>query len=160
MVVVVVPKPDEADRLIDQLNENHHREGLTTHEDVVAFQQLAALGVPAGAVAQRAARPKANVEAALAVAGSEVARKSTEQWDFLDLEQAAAIAEFEGDDQAVQTLLLAAQRGGFNHQLQRRRDDRESKRQHEALVAQLAEAGIKAVESRRRRTPSARRWST
>ncbi|MFG1872106.1 ParB/RepB/Spo0J family partition protein [Micromonospora arborensis] len=147
VTVVVVQKPDEADRLIDQLNENHHRTNLTTHEDVVAFQQLAALGVPAGAIARRAARPKATVEAALSVAGSEVARKSTERWDFLDLEQAAALAEFEADPEGLKHLVAAAQRGsGFDHTLQRLRDNRDSKRQHDALVGRLTEAGIKVIE--------------
>ncbi|MGC4886654.1 ParB/RepB/Spo0J family partition protein [Micromonospora sp. DT227] len=144
--VVVIAEPGEADRLIDQLAENHHRAGLTTHEDVVAYQQLAALGVPAGAIAKRTARPKPVVEAALRVAGSEVARKSTERWDFLDLEQAAALAEFEGDDEAVKILVLAAQKGGFNHQVQRLRDDRESKRQRAELVEKLSAAGIRVIE--------------
>lgn len=144
--VVVIAEPGEADRLIDQLAENHHRAGLTTHEDVMAFQQLAALGVPAGAIAQRAARPKPVVEAALRVASSEVARKATERWDFLDLEQSAALAEFEGDDEAIRFLVQSAKNGGFAHQLQRLRDDRESKAQRAALVAQLTEAGIKVIE--------------
>lgn len=145
--VVVTTEPDDADRLVDQLAENHHRAGLTTHEDVVAFQQLAALGVPAGTIAKRTARPKAVVDAALSVAGSEVARKSTERWDFLDLHQAAALAEFEDDPDALKHLVAAAQRGnGFDHTLQRLRDDRESKRQHAALVAALAEQGIKVIE--------------
>ncbi|MCX5070879.1 ParB N-terminal domain-containing protein [Micromonospora lupini] len=144
--VVITTEQDEADRLVDQLAENHHRAALTTHEDAKAFHQLAALGVPAGAIAKRTARPKGVVDAALAVAGSEVAQAATQKWEFLDLTQAAAIAEFDGDDEAVKVLVMAAENGRFQHELQQLRDERESKRQQDALIAELTGKGLKVID--------------
>lgn len=144
--VVVYDRPDEADRLVDQLSENDHRTGLDTREHVAAFQQLAALGVPAGQIAKRTARPKPAVDAALVVAGSELASKATEQYSFLTLDHAAAIAEFQNDGSAVERLVGGARNGGFDHQLQRLRDERDTAAAKAKLTAELTEQGLTVIE--------------
>lgn len=143
--VMVLAEPDDVDRIVDQLAENDHRVGLHTSDRVAAYQQLAAIGVPAGEIARRTAQPEASVTAALAVASSDVARTAAAQHD-LTLDQAAAVAEFDADAAAVQTLLSAAQRGGFEHQLQRLRDDREMAAKRAALLEQLTGKGIAVVD--------------
>lgn len=144
--VVVYDRPDEADRLVDQLAENDHRTGLDTREHVAAFQQLSALGVPAGQIAKKTARPQAAVDAALVVAGSELASKATERYDFLTLDHAAALAEFQDDGEAVKRLVVSARDGGFDHQLQRLRDERDMAAEKARLTAELTESGLTVID--------------
>jgi hypothetical protein len=53
---------------------------------------------------------------ALIVAKSVIAKAASHRDDFLSLEQAAAVAEFDDDSYAVKELIVAAQHGyGFDH---------------------------------------------
>jgi ParB family chromosome partitioning protein len=144
--VMVVPRPDERDRLFDQVTENDHREALTVAERVAAYEQLALCGVSASEIAKGMATSRPEVDSALKVARSKLARAATERWEFLTLDQAAAVAEFEDDAEAVKQLVVAAQKGGFDHHVQRLRDARaEAVAKAEAADA-LAAAGITVVE--------------
>ncbi|HET8681578.1 MAG TPA: ParB N-terminal domain-containing protein [Micromonosporaceae bacterium] len=144
--VVVVPAPGLVDRVVDQVVENDHREGITATERARAYQQLALLGLSAAQIARRtAARGPEVVAAGLAVAGSDRAWAAAVEHQ-LTLEQAAAVAEFAGDDQAVQRLVAAAERGGFMHQVQRLRDARVAAAERAAAAAPLVEAGLRVVD--------------
>lgn len=138
--VVIVAQPLDADRLVDQLGENDHREALTSAERVGAYEQLAALGVTAAQIAKRTATDRTTVDAGLKVAKSTAARAAVEQHP-LTIEQAAAIAEFDGDGDAVEYLVRAAQSGGgFAHAVENRRRvraDREEARRRRAAEAEL-----------------------
>lgn len=146
--VMVVPQPVEEDRLVDQLGENDHRAPLASSERVAAFQQLAAIGVPAEAIAKRTAAPRAHVEAALKVAASEAATAAADQHPALTIEQAAGIAEFDADPDVVASLVRAAGHGtgAFDHELQRRRDDRAQAERYEAAKAELVADGVTVVD--------------
>lgn len=144
--VMVYPQPDDPDRLIDQLNENDHREGLTVAERVTAYEQLVAFGVPAAQIAKRTSTSRPVVDSTLTVAGSQLARAATERWEFLTIDQAAAVAEFEDDAEAVKQLVVAAQRGGFDHQVQRLRDARTEAAAKADAAAALTAAGITVIE--------------
>lgn len=141
----VVATSDEADRLVDQMAENDHRAPLNTSERAQAFEQMAALGLSAAQIAKRTATHKDQVAAGLQVAGSELAAKAVDRWDWLTLEQAAALAEFETDEEAVKRLTVAAQRGGFDHELQRLRDKRDEKAEQDAYAQELTESGVRVV---------------
>jgi ParB family transcriptional regulator, chromosome partitioning protein len=144
--VMVVPRPDERDRLFDQVTENDHREALTVAERVAAYEQLALCGVSAAEIAKGMAASRPEVDSALTVARSKLARAATERWEFLTLDQAVAVAEFEDDAEAVKQLVVAAQKGGFDHHVQRLRDARaEAVAKAEAADA-LTAAGITVVE--------------
>ena len=56
------------------------------------------------------ARPQ--VTASLTVARSPVATSAAERWDFLTLDQAATLAEFEDDQEALTALVQAASPAG------------------------------------------------
>ncbi len=56
--------------------------------------QLSLLGVSAAQITRRTRMPRAQVDAALTVAGSKLAKAATERYDFLTLDQAATVAEF------------------------------------------------------------------
>ncbi|GAA4442578.1 ParB/RepB/Spo0J family partition protein [Phytohabitans houttuyneae] len=144
--VLVEPKPDEPDRLVDQLGENDHRRALRAGDRVAAFEQLAAFGVTRAQIAKRTSTPRPVVDAALAVAGSEVARSAANRWDWLDIPKAAILAEFEDDREAVKELAVAAREGGFDHTVQRLRDARAEARAKAEAAAALTAVGVSVVE--------------
>jgi hypothetical protein len=86
------------------------------------------------------------VKAAITVAGSDLAKAASERYDFLTLEQAAAVAEFQEDGEAVKRLIFAAQRGSFDHTVQQLREDREEEAAIAKTQAELLKDGITVVE--------------
>jgi ParB family chromosome partitioning protein len=113
--VPVVVAADEAtdnaaqiERLVTQYAENEHRTGLSGAEQVGVIAQLSAFGVSAAQIAKRTKTKRERVEAALAVSRSDLARAATARYDFLDLTQAAVVAEFEDDPKTVKALVAAA----------------------------------------------------
>ena len=87
--------------------------------------QLSAFGVSPAKIAKRTRAPRSQVDAALAVAGSELAKAAAVRYgDFLDVVQAAVVAEFDDDPEAVKALVAAAKTGQFDHTAQRLRDAR------------------------------------
>ncbi|MDQ1675045.1 MAG: ParB family transcriptional regulator, chromosome partitioning protein [Actinomycetota bacterium] len=136
----------EVDRILGQHAENTHRVGLTTGETVAAFGQLAALGVTPARIARRSKTPRRTVDAALAAAGSEVASKATGRWDFLTLDDAAALAEFDDDPDAIKQLVTAAKTGeNTAHLAQRLRDQRATTTAIATLATQLKAAGVPVI---------------
>lgn len=148
--VYVAQSRDTADRIIDQLHENDKRTGFTDAERVGAYEQLAAFGLTADDIANKAKRPKSEVQAALATSRSKLARAGLERWDFLTLEQSAVLAEFDDDKDALTTLVQAAKNGGFAHTAQRLRDRRAEQAELAATKAaaeqELAAAGVRVIE--------------
>lgn len=145
--VYVAQSRDAANRIIDQLHENDKRTGFTDAERVAAYEQLAAFGLTADDIANKAKRPKSEVQAALATSRSKVARAGLERWDFLTLEQSAVLAEFDGDKDALTALVQAAKSGGFAHTAQRLRDRRTEQAELAAAKA-AAERELTAAEVR------------
>lgn len=110
----VIDCPEDVDRIIDQMAENDHREGINTADRTGGMKQLAAFGLTAAQIKRRTARPRDEVDAALTIARSELAEKAAQRWDFLTLDQAATLAEFDNDPEAVKALTVAAREGhGF-----------------------------------------------
>lgn len=145
--VYVIPETTDADRLIDQMAENDHRAALTTGERVAAFAQLDALGLSAADIAKQTATKPAHVKAALTVAASAIATGAASRWEFLTLDQAATLADFEGNDDTVKALVVAAKSGQFDHVAQRARDERDLHHQGEILAEGLREAGVTLIEA-------------
>jgi ParB family chromosome partitioning protein len=128
--VFVIDAPDEEKaaeiaRIIEQVVENDHREPLSDADRVGAYQQLSVLGLSAAQIARRTRTPVRGVRTSMAVAASELAAAAMRRYD-LTLDQAAVLAEFEGDTEAVKVLTITAQRepGQFAHAAQRLRDAR------------------------------------
>jgi hypothetical protein len=102
-------RADRRARLIEQWNENHHRVPMTVRDDTAVLLALfdeEQMTEAAIAKATELARPQ--VTASLTVARSQVAVQAAERWDFLTLDQAAALAEFEDDQEALAALVQAA----------------------------------------------------
>jgi ParB family chromosome partitioning protein len=134
------------ERLVTQWAENEHRVGLTTAERADVIGQLSAFGVTPTQIARRTRATKAEVTAALAVHGSELARAATTRYDFLDLTQAAVVAEFDTDPEAVKALVVGAREGRFDHVAQRLRDDRRDAAARAHVAGQLREQGVRVID--------------
>lgn len=137
---------DEVDRIVRQYAENEHRTSLTDADRLGAVEQLAAFGVSAAQISKKLKTKRATVDAALTVAGSALARGAAERYDFLDLTQAATVAEFEDDPEAVEALVAAAKSGQFDHVAQRLRDDRADEQRRQAVAGTLREAGVPVLD--------------
>ena len=145
--VYVVPETTQAARVVEQMAENDHRAALSTGERVAAFAQLDALGMSAAQIAKATATKPAHVKAALAVAASAVAAGASTRWDFLTLDQAATLADFEDQPETVTALVAAAKSGQFDHVAQRARDERDLRAQGEAIAGQLRRAGTTVIDN-------------
>ena len=107
----VVPRPEDADRIGDQMVENIHRAGMRATEIVAGVEQLALLGVSAAQIAKRTSIDRPTVNAALAVTKADQTRNRLDSGD-LSLDEAAIFAEFEHDPDAVERLERAGPRAG------------------------------------------------
>lgn len=144
---VVDGDTDEARRIIEQMAENDHRRGVSDRDRVAAYQQLSLLGLSAAQIAKRTATKKDRVTAALTVAASPVAAAVTAKYD-VTLDQAAVIAEFDGDDEAVKALTVAAVKepGTFDHLAQKLRDKRSDAEALAAAAADLTTQGVAVID--------------
>lgn len=150
VVVVANETTDDAGtvhRLVTQWAENEHRAGLTNAERVDVIGQLSAFGISPTQIARRTRASKAEVTAALAVTASEMARKATARYDFLDLAQAATVAEFDTDPDAVAALVVAARDGRFDHVAQRLRDERTATANRSRAADKLRETGVRVIDT-------------
>lgn len=136
----------EIERLVTQRDENTHRTGLTTAEDLAVVEQLAAFGLTAAQITKRTRIKRADVDTALAVAGSDLARKATERYEALTLDQASVVAEFEDDPDTVKALIAASATGQFDHVVQRARNDRDDRAARQAVLDTLTEAEVTVVD--------------
>ena len=136
---------DRRARLIEQWNENHNRQAMTVRDDTAVLLALFDdEGMTEAAIAKATGLSRPQVTASLTVARSETAAKAADRWSFLTLDQAAALAEFEGDAEGLTALVQAAKTspGQFGHtaaQLRAGRAEREAKA---AFTAELEAQGI------------------
>ena len=149
--VVIVGDDDDSDathvvRIVAQHAENEHRAGLTNAERADVVHQLHAFGVSAAQIVKRTHTPRAQVDAALVVSGSTLAREVTTRYDFLDLLQGAVVAEYEDDTETVDALLAAAQTGRFDHVAQRARDERARAQRVAAFTAEVVATGASVLD--------------
>ncbi|MGA6128806.1 MULTISPECIES: ParB/RepB/Spo0J family partition protein [unclassified Microbacterium] len=145
----VILKPQaiaEAARIVTQLAENDQRQELTTSERVHGYKQLAMFGVSPEQIARRTNKPKAQVVVALGVAESAIAVEALDSLP-ITLEQAAIIAEFEDDAEAIDRLMQVASSYPTNlaHEAQRLRDDREYRAAKAEKERELAATGIEVI---------------
>jgi ParB family chromosome partitioning protein len=132
----------QIERILTQHAENAHRTPLLQNEQVGVVEQRSAFGLSAAQIAKRTKIKRDTVNTALAVAKSDLAKAASDRYDFLTLEQAAAVAEFDDDADAVKELIVQAQNGyGFNHCLQRLRDERAYQAMTQTIVEQLDQLG-------------------
>lgn len=134
-------------RIVTQVHENEQRAGLAEADKAGAVEQLAAFGMSAGDIAAQLLSDPDEVARALTVAGSKLARKALHRWDFLTIDQAARIADFEREPATVKDLVAAAKQGAgtFNHVHQRAVDERADRQTRDKLTKQLADENTPVV---------------
>ena len=131
------------------LVENMDRESLSTVEEACAIQQLAGFeGMSTKAITEMTGLKAAQVRQAIKVAESEVASAVTERFD-LSLDQAAVVAEFQDDREAVKALTLCAREepGQFKHLASQLREQRKENAERAAVVAALEADGLVVIEA-------------
>lgn len=144
--VRVVDQAEDADRIVDQLSENIHRAPMETAEEVAAIEQLALLGVSAAQIAKRTAVERPTVDRVLSVSKHESIRERLSAGD-VTLEQAAALAEFDGDPQAQETIERAIQfRNPLAHAIERARQEQAERAEVLAEVERLRAEGVPALD--------------
>ena len=147
--VIDAPDDDTADavlRIVEQLAENDHREGLSATDRARAHQQLSLLGLSAAKIARRTHTPAAVVKAGLAAADSPLAMGVMDHFG-LGLDEALVIAEFEDDPEAVKVLTATARTepAQFAHVAQRLRDAHTERLARAELTQQLTDAGVTLI---------------
>lgn len=146
-VYVVDADDATAERIIRQMVENDQREALTAADRAAAFQQLAFEGMPISTIAKRTGTKSKEVKTALAVAENAVAASAVHDHP-ITLDQAAALIEFEDDEQLRARLIEIAttEPGQFPHAAQRARDDRARAQAKAAAEAELAARGYEILD--------------
>ena len=140
-------------RLIEQWNENHHREAMTVRDDTALLLALFDEGeMTEAGIARATGLPRPHVAASLAVARSQTAAKAADRWEFLTLDQAATLAEFEGDPEALTALVQAAKDspGQFDHVVARLRATRAEREAKAVFTAELEAQGTVIYDDRNR----------
>ena len=155
MMVLVQPPPidDERqadiDRIVNQLGDNDMRVEITRNDRYQAHAQLRLYGLSAAEIARQLSRPRKQIEQSLQVGDSELAAKAADKYS-LTVDQAAAIAEFEGygDLNSAKELITTAVEhpNNFNVLVRAKRaeraEDERIKAATENLTAELTAAGV------------------
>ncbi|MFK4637130.1 ParB/RepB/Spo0J family partition protein [Paenarthrobacter histidinolovorans] len=136
----------EADRIAKQVVENDQRSGLSEGDRAAAFEQLALLGVSATQIAKRTGAKKNDVEDAIKARSTTTGTKALH--DGHTVMEALVLAEFEGNEDAVAELesVIKDEPEYLDHVAQKLRDDRDSQRALDTLIAELTAQGTVVVE--------------
>lgn len=127
-VYVTDADDDTATRIVQQITENDHRLALRPVDRVLGIQQLLDTGLSQTKVAKRLAVSTERVKQSKTVAASQAALDVVTTGEAT-LAEAAVIAEFEDDPDAVERLRSMAGRSWFDHtvsQMRQARDDRKA----------------------------------
>lgn len=147
-VVLTTAIADDGDRIVTQAVVNEHRAGLTAADQANTVRQLSLFGMSPTQIARKMSRPKADVAAALAVAGAgESVLAAVQAHPDLDLQQAAVLTEFADDAAAVEELAACAvdDPAGFDHEVQRIREKRVEAAAIAAKTDELEARGVRVL---------------
>lgn len=123
------------------------RAQLNDAEVAAAVDQMSMFGIPADQIAARTGIARATVDAAIATRGNDAARKHIEEAQ-LTIEQAATLAQHEGDKNAHRRLLMAAERGGFAHEAARIEREKKDAAARAAAIKPYKKQGIHVLDHR------------
>jgi len=136
-------------QLVAMLVANTHREAISATDEARAYEQLRLGGLSAATIARRVGHKPAHVKEALRVAGSELATAAADRYQ-LSLPQAAALADFEADPDAVKRLVVTAKQrpDQWDHVVSQLREDRKAAAAYDHAVQELTAAGVTVLEHR------------
>lgn len=147
--VYVIPADlDEADkdrirsRVVDQYKANEHRTDLTPSERVEAIAQLSLAGVSPTKIAKSlGVNKKSVVDPAIAAATSQNAKDALDA-DALTLDQAAVLAQYDDDPDAVEELMRSLRYRQFDHAAARLAAQADERAAAKTAAAEYTAAGI------------------
>ncbi len=138
---------DTATRLSQQIVENDQRLALSATDRVKGIQQLLDTGLSMTKVAKRLSVSPERVKKSKVVAESETAMAALDA-GTVTLDEAAALAEFADDENAVERLMRAVGRSYFEHEVERLRQDRQTALDREAAAGPWREQGFAVIQRR------------
>jgi ParB family chromosome partitioning protein len=109
-VLVTEAEDDQAAGIVAHMTDNLDQSPRPVRDKIASVGQLNMLGMSAAQITRRTKSDRKDVDAAILAASSKVAVEAVQRYEFLTLDQAAAVAEFENNRLAVQTLIITAQR--------------------------------------------------
>lgn len=136
-------KAAEVTRIVTQRDENTQRSGLSQSDELAAVAQLTLLGLSANQIATKARINRKQVDAALAVNASQKAQDSMAERQ-LTIEQAAILAEFQDDEDALDRL-TRCHVSQLEHTAQRIRDQRAEALALAQAAADYEAAGLRII---------------
>ncbi|WP_301150469.1 ParB/RepB/Spo0J family partition protein [Mycobacterium simiae] len=134
-------------RITEQIVVNDHRAPLTETQRAKGIQQLLLEGLTPAKVAKSLTVPKALVEAAATATGSEQAMSALSHAQ-LSISQAAILADFDTDPEAVQYLTEAGSAGDFEHRVAELRPRAASAQARESAEAPSRDKGYRLLTER------------
>ncbi|MFJ2518680.1 ParB/RepB/Spo0J family partition protein [Cellulosimicrobium cellulans] len=139
---------DDESRITTQYVVNEHRRGLSAADKVESVRQLSLFGRSATSITKRLRIPRAEVDAALAVAESKATSAVLAEHPTVDLVAAATIAEFDDDPEVVAELVEVAETepSQLEHAASRVRSEREQAALVAAARAELEAAGVTVLD--------------
>jgi ParB family chromosome partitioning protein len=146
-VYVTEADADTVTRLTQQISENDHRLGLRADDRVRGIQAMLDTGLSATKVAKKLSVSMERVKLSKAVASSQVALDALHD-NNATLAEAAALAEFADDQDAVDRLLRCAGGNYFDHELARLRQGREARAAWEDSAARYRTLGFEVLDDR------------
>jgi ParB family chromosome partitioning protein len=146
--VLVVGHEDDKDveRILDQYAENTQRSGLSDVDQVSAFSQLAAFGLEVGDIIAKTGADQKLVDQALRIDKSVLAKKALVKYEFLDLNHASALAEFQDVPEAAKLLVASVKENKFEHVLASLREERDYEEAARPMRQKLIDSGVQMIE--------------
>lgn len=146
-VYVTDADDDAATRIIEQITENDHRLGLRQVDRVLGIQMLLDTGLSQAKVAKKLAVSAERVKLSKQVAASQVALDAVAD-NEATLTEAAALAEFADDEQAIEKLRHNLGRPWFEHEVARLRKAREDRKAFAAAKQRYEALGYEVLDAR------------
>lgn len=133
-------------RIAEQMVANDKREGLTAGQRARGIQRMLDTGMTPAKVAKQLSDSASAVKAAGIAAKSSIAMEALDGGQ-MNFEEAAALVEFDADEEAVRRLMLDAGTGHFKHTVTRLRERREYEKRRAVAAAEYVAKGYTVLDS-------------
>lgn len=133
------------ERIVHQIVTNDQVKAITDAQRARGIQQMLNAGVSQTKVAKKLSVKRDTVKAAAAAGKSNAAMNALDTGQ-LSLEEAAALSEFDGDDDAIEKLIAVAGTTRFAFRVEELRQARERDRAYAAAVQDFTERGYRVIE--------------
>ncbi|MEX3655067.1 ParB N-terminal domain-containing protein [Mycolicibacterium fortuitum] len=133
------------ERIVHQIVTNDHAKAITEAQRARGIQQMLSAGVSQTKVAKKLSVKRDTVKAAAAAGKSNAAMQALDTGQ-LSLDEAAALSEFDGDDDAIEKLIAVAGTTRFAFRVEELRQAHERDRAYAAAVQDFTERGYRVIE--------------